>query len=75
MGKVDALFMDSFHDSMEEAVKEAHIRKLAGEPSITTVEPSPYGGWRVRSVSADFAVDMMADTFALGTSLNRRVYG
>ncbi|EME69097.1 hypothetical protein H261_15230 [Paramagnetospirillum caucaseum] len=75
MGKLDALFIDSFHDSLDEAVREAHRRKAGGETTITTVVETPYGGWRVRSIPAEFAVDLMADSLPTGTTTSRRVYG
>ena len=75
MNKVDALFVDSFHDSEEDAIKEAHSRKLSNQPSITTVGPSSYGGRVVRSIPAEFAIDLIADSVLFGTNHNKRAYG
>jgi len=77
MGARETPFADTFHDSMEDAFRDAQVRKMGAEPVIVTVEPSPYGGWRVRSLPAEFAVDMMSDTIAFGgtsVGLGRRVY-
>ena len=74
MGNIDALYRDSYHDSLDDAVREAHSRKAAGEPIITKVEESPYGGWRVRSISAEFAIDFMADSAPVRTSSSRKAY-
>lgn len=75
MGKLDALFLDTFHEDLDEAIKEAHRRKSGSEVTITSVEASPYGGWRVRSIPAEFAVDLMSDSLSFNNSFTRRVYG
>lgn len=75
MGKLDALFLDTFHEDIDEAITEAHRRKSGSEVTITSVEPSPYGGWRVRSIPAEFAVDLMSDSLSFNNSFTRRVYG
>ena len=36
-------------------------RKSHAEQLITRIEPSPYGGYRVRSVPAEFMIDSMVD--------------
>ncbi len=54
---------DSFHKTMAEAVAEASRRR--SDPSLndflTRIEPSSYGGFRVRSYPADLFVDQLAD--------------
>jgi hypothetical protein len=63
----DTLFTDAYHSSIDDALRDAHRRKQGVEPAIVTVEPSPYGGWRVRCLPADFAVDMMAEAMSFGS--------
>ena len=44
-------------------MKEASLRRTnpADHELVTKVEESPYGGYRVRSIPADFYVDQIAD--------------
>lgn len=53
------MIVNSYAQTREEADKEARRRRrdpaLAGY--ITKVETSPYGGFRIRSVSAEWIVD------------------
>lgn len=62
---------DSFHKTMSEAVAEAARRRAnpALKDVLTKVEPSPYGGFRVRSYPADLFIDQLADG-PLSGSLN-----
>jgi len=57
------MFADAFHDSLADATKEAARRRtgLAARDLVTRIEKSPYGGYRVRSMPADFYVDQIAD--------------
>jgi hypothetical protein len=74
MGNIDALYRDSYHDSLDDALREAHNRKVGEESVLTKVEESPYGGWRVRSISAEFALDLMADSSAMQSASPRKAY-
>lgn len=57
------MFADTFHDRLSDAMTEAARRRA--DPSardlVTQVGESPYGGYRVRSMPADFYVDQIAD--------------
>jgi hypothetical protein len=57
------MFADSYFDRYADAMQEsAHRRANANAGDLVTkVEESPYGGFRVRSVPADFYVDQIAD--------------
>jgi hypothetical protein len=57
------MFSDSFHTRLADAMKEASRRRAdpKARDLITRVEESPYGGYRVRSMPADFYVDQIAD--------------
>jgi hypothetical protein len=57
------MFADTFHQHMADAMKEVSRRRSdpASRDLVTRVEESPYGGYRVRSVPADFFVDQIAD--------------
>ena len=54
---------DSFHKTLAEAMQEAARRRSnpASKDFLTRVEPSPYGGFRVRSFPADLFIDQLAD--------------
>ena len=58
-----AMFSDTFHKTMEEALEEIARRRSdpQGKEMVTRVARSPYGGFRVRSVPADYYVDLLAD--------------
>jgi hypothetical protein len=68
------MFADTFHDHLADAMKEANRRRA--EPGardlVTRVDESPYGGYRVRSMPADFYVDQIADGPGIFTSGLRR---
>jgi len=55
--------LDSFHDTMREAYIEANRRTSdpAFPDMIIRVEPSRYGGFRVRSIPADLYIDQLVD--------------
>jgi hypothetical protein len=57
------MFADTFHDRIADAMAEAANRRADPRSSgmITRVETSAYGGYRVRSMPADFVVDQLAD--------------
>lgn len=57
------MFADSFHDKLADAMNEATRRRTdpAARDLVTKPEESPYGGYRVRSMPADFYVDQIAD--------------
>jgi hypothetical protein len=58
------MFSDTFHKTMQDAMDEVARRRAdpRGMELVTRVERSPYGGgYRVRSMPADFYVDMIAD--------------
>lgn len=54
---------DFFTSSLDDAIQE--VAKRRGNPEakdlMHRVEPSPYGGYRVRSYVAELYVDMLAD--------------
>lgn len=54
---------DAYFDDLKDALDEARERRAShrGEGMITRVDESPYGGYRVHSIPADFIVDLMAD--------------
>jgi len=57
---------DAYFDDLKEAIEEArHRRARHTEGVITRVQRSPYGGYRVRSMPAEFVVDLMADGIPL----------
>jgi hypothetical protein len=77
MGNIEALFADTVHESMDEAIREAQARKNCSEPVLVSIDPSPYGGWRVRSIPAEIAIDLMIETGGLagiGLSSSPRGY-
>ncbi len=57
------MFPDTFHKTMGEAMDEVARRRAdpQGKELMTRIERSPYGGYRVRSMPADFFVDTIAD--------------
>jgi hypothetical protein len=57
------MFPDSFHDNLADALDEVAKRRAdpQGKGLITRVEPSGYGGLRVRSLPAEFYIDLLAD--------------
>jgi hypothetical protein len=57
------MFSDTFHNTLAEAMDEIARRRAAlqGKELVTRVERSPYGGYRVRSMPAEYYVDLMAD--------------
>lgn len=59
---------DTFHATMAEAMEEASRRRAnpVFKDFLTRVEPSPYGGFRVRSFPAELFVDQLADGPSVG---------
>jgi hypothetical protein len=57
------MFADTFHEKLVDAMNEASRRRAHpdGKGFVTRVERSPYGGYRVRSLPAEFYVDQLAD--------------
>jgi hypothetical protein len=57
------MFADTFHKTMREAMDEVARRRAdpQGKELVTRIDRSPYGGYRVRSMPADYYVDMLAD--------------
>ncbi len=55
--------LDTFHATMSEALAEAARRKAdaSAKDMLIRVEPSNYGGFRVRSIPADLYIDQMTD--------------
>lgn len=76
------LLPDAYCETLEEALAEVSRRK-ASPPTpdaATRFDESPYGGYRVYTVSLEFAIDLMADAespdMLLGSlSSNRSRYG
>ena len=63
------MFADTYHKTRAAALAEVqHRRDLArAEQFITRIEKSPYGGYRVRSVPAEFVLDHLADSNVLSS--------
>ncbi len=59
---------DTFHRTMTEAMEEASRRRAnpVFKDFLTRVEPSPYGGFRVRSFPAELFIEQLADGPAIG---------
>jgi hypothetical protein len=57
------MFPDSFHDNLADALEEVAKRRADPQSKdlITRVERSGYGGLRVRSLPAEFYIDLLAD--------------
>jgi hypothetical protein len=57
------MFADTYHESIEDALAETARRRSdpTGREFVTKIEPSSYGGYRVRSLPADFFIDQLAD--------------
>jgi hypothetical protein len=57
------MFSDTFHDTIAQAMEEVARRRSdpQGKELVTRVERSPYGGYRVRPMPADFYVDLLSD--------------
>jgi hypothetical protein len=69
------MFADTFHKTMRQAMDEVARRRAdpQGRELITRIERSPYGGFRVRLMPADFFVDTIADgPMAISTGHVRR---
>jgi hypothetical protein len=55
-------FVDAFFETYAEAMREAQHRKMTlGDPIITRIEESPYGGYRVWSMPADVYIDLISE--------------
>lgn len=75
------LAQDVYCDTIDEVFEEIRRRKSSpgAEGAITRFEESPYGGYRVYSVDAEFLVDELADPVqprvpASGFASRRTVY-
>jgi hypothetical protein len=58
------MFSDTFHDTLAAAMDEVARRRgdPQGKELVTRIERSAYGGgYRVRSMPADYFVDLLAD--------------
>lgn len=57
------LIADSYHDTRREAFEEASRRKAApvAPDAVTRIEESPYGGYRVYTVSLSVAMEVFTD--------------
>ena len=57
------MIVDSYARTREEADEEARRRRQdpAFAEYVTKIEPSPYGGFRVHSVSVEWIVDGLID--------------
>ncbi len=72
------MLVDVFLGSEKEALEEVRRRRSAadGVDLIHRVVESPYGGYRVHSMSPDLAVDFALDDVGADLSLSsRRRYG
>ncbi|MDE2975822.1 MAG: hypothetical protein OXU64_14050 [Gemmatimonadota bacterium] len=57
------LIADSHHDTRQEALEEASRRKASpvAPDAVTRVDESPYGGYRVYTVSLSLAMEVFTD--------------
>lgn len=57
------LIADSYHDTRQEAFEEASRRKASpvAPDAVTRIDESPYGGFRVYTVSLRVAMEVFAD--------------
>lgn len=57
------LIADSHHDTRQEALEEASRRKTSpvAPDAVTRVDESPYGGYRVYTVSLSLAMEIFTD--------------
>lgn len=57
------LIPDSHYDTWEEALEEAERRKASppAPDAVTRMDDSPYGGYRVYTVSLRLAMDLFTD--------------
>ncbi len=70
--------LDSFHNTMAEALAEAQRRKSepSGKDMVIRVEPSRYGGFRVRSTPSDLYIDQLTDgPFMSGAGASNHMIG
>ena len=70
------LVPDGYYDSIEEAYEESRRRKASppADDAVTRVVESPYGGFRVFTISMEFAIDVLGDQ-ALRDVSNARPVG
>lgn len=68
------MIADAFFRKFAEAMSEAGRRRASSEHIgyITHVDRSPYGGYRVRSLPAEFLVDEMLEGPLSGSLLRDR---
>ena len=61
------MFHDAYFDKLQDALEEVRRRRTSpeGHEMITRMEESPYGGYRVRSIPADFLIDTLVDGIQL----------
>lgn len=64
------LIPDAHYDNSDEAFEEAGRRKTLpiASDAITRVEPSPYGGYRVYTVSLSLAMEVFTDLAEAGAT-------
>ena len=57
------LVPDSYHDTRQEAFEEASRRKTSppAPDAVTRIDESPYGGYRVYTVSLSLAMEVFTD--------------
>ncbi len=57
------LIADSHHDTRQEAFEEASRRKASpvAPDAVTRIDESPYGGYRVYTVSLSLAMEVFSD--------------
>ena len=57
------LIADSYHDTRQEAFEEASRRKASpvAPDAVTRIDESPYGGYRVYTVSFSLAMEVFTD--------------
>ena len=57
------MLQDVYYDKLKDALEESRHRRSSpvGKGMITHVGESPYGGYRVTSMPAEFYVDLLVD--------------
>lgn len=70
------MFADTFHKTLRDAMEEAGRRRTSpdGGSYLTNVEPSPYGGFRVRSMPAELYVDQLIEGAGVIGLMTRRSF-
>ncbi len=68
------MFADAYFDSLDEALDELHQRRSdpASQGILSRMEKSPYGGYRVWSITAEMYAEMLVDGIDIPTHQKRK---